>query len=393
MERVKARWETHIDRVLKGANLREWADKEPTPAASICLLPGPVSVSPAVRAAFHEPPIYHRGPEFIGRFVRVRNLLGEMVGGRSVAILNGSGTLANEAVAATLAALPGAGRGVMLVNGEFGQRLARQALRFGLTPRVLTWPWGRPWDLDQIDRALSDEPEGSWVWGVHLESSTGVLNDLPGLVEVARRHGVRVYMDCISSLGAVPLDLRGVSLATGSTGKSLGSYAGAALIFADAAVLARLDRQRVPSYFDIAGALASEGPCYTFPSPTLRALEEALADYATPAKAQATYARYAELGIYVRRQLRRLGLEPLAPEESACPVVTTFTPPGGATAAQMVERCLSWGIAIGGQSSYLAERRLVQVATMGAVTREMCATLFQHLRAWLRPEPELALAE
>jgi aspartate aminotransferase-like enzyme len=308
-------------------------------------------------------------------------------------MLNGSGTLANEAIASTLAAIPAEGRGVMLVNGEFGQRLARQALRFGLQPQVLTWPWGRCWDLDEVDAALAEEPVGSWVWGVHLESSTGALNNLPGLIEVARRRGIRVCMDCISSLGAVPLDLRGVFLASGSTGKSLGSYAGAALIFADGEALDRLERQRVPSYFDIAAALASKGPCYTFPSPILRALEAAMAEYATPAKAQATYTRYAELGVYVRRQLRRLGLEPLAREEWAAPVVTTFSPPGEETSEEFVERCLSWGVAIGGQSGYLAERRLVQVATMGAVTRDMSTTLFHQLQGWLRPEPTLALAE
>src|SRR5207237_6948898 len=173
--------------------------------------------------------------EFIRRFAALRRLLGEMVGGRSVAILNGSGTLGNEAVAATLAATPCAGRGVLLINGEFGERLARQAVRFGLQPRTLRWPWGRPWDLDEVGDVLAKEPAGSWVWGVHQESGTGVLNDLPGLIQVAQRHAVRVCIDCISSLGAVPVNLAEVFLATASSGKSLGSYAGAALVFADPA--------------------------------------------------------------------------------------------------------------------------------------------------------------
>src|SRR5262249_62039299 len=85
--------------------------------AQICLLPGPVAISPGVRKAFHEPPIYHRGPEFIGRFIQVQANLGAMVNGRDVAILNGSGTLANECVAATLAADSRPGRGVLLING------------------------------------------------------------------------------------------------------------------------------------------------------------------------------------------------------------------------------------------------------------------------------------
>ena len=78
---------------------------------------------------------------------------------------------------------------MLLSNGEFGDRLARQAVRFGLAPRVLRWPWGKAWDLEQVGEALAHEPPGSWVWGVHQESSTGVLNDLPGLVRVARRRG------------------------------------------------------------------------------------------------------------------------------------------------------------------------------------------------------------
>src|SRR5262249_10573465 len=151
------------------------------------------------------------------------------------------------------------GRGVLLSNGEFGQRLARQATRFGLSPRVLSWPWGQPWDLEEVTDALAAEPPGSWGWGVHQEASTGVLNDLPGLVRVARARDVRVCVDCVSSLGAVPLDLGGVYLATGATGKSLGAYAGAALIFADARALGRIDRSQVPSYFDLGAALASDG--------------------------------------------------------------------------------------------------------------------------------------
>jgi len=391
MRRMKQQWETHLDHVVKRPAANEW-DDTPVPRVrhEICLLPGPVTISRAVREAFHEPPIYHRGSEFIERFVQVRRTLATLVGGRSVVILNGSGTLANEAVAATLAATPGTSHGVLLINGEFGQRLAQQATRFGLKPRHLTWAWGQPWDLDEVGAVLANEPPGTWVWGVHQESSTGVLNDLSGLVRVVKKHGGRVCVDCISSLGAVPLDLRDVYLATGATGKSLGAIAGAALVFADGEALARVERERVPSYFDLGAALDSEGPCYTFPSATLRALEAALAEYATPEKARAAYARYAELGGYVRQELRRLGLEPLTQEPWAAPVVTTFASPGGESAPAFVARCRRWGFAIGGQSGYLAKRRLVQIATMGAVTREMCSPLFDHLERWLASRPALA---
>jgi aspartate aminotransferase-like enzyme/N-acyl-L-homoserine lactone synthetase len=367
------------------SHLEKTTPRQPEPA---CLLPGPVTISRAVREAFHQPPIYHRGPEFIDRFVKVRHFLGEMVGGRDVAILNGSGTLANETIAATLAAErayrpPSRARGVLLINGEFGERLAKQAVRFGLEPRLLTWPWGEPWNLEEVEETLASEPEGSWVWGVHQESSTGILNDLAGLVKIACQRGIRVCVDCISSLGAVPLDLSDVYLASGASGKSLGSFAGAALLFADKEALSQIDRRGIPSYFDLFAHLSCDAPCYTFPSPTLAALETALEEYASPQRAQANFARYHELGVRVRQELRKVGLLPLAPEQHASPVITTFAPPHGEMSVDFVKRCLAWGYSIGGESGYLSQRRYVQIATMGAIRWEQIFGLFDRLESFL----------
>ena len=64
IQRVKQLWEIHMDKVT------------PRQTEPVCLLPGPVTTAEAVRQAFHQPPIYHRGPEFIGRFVKVRQVLG-----------------------------------------------------------------------------------------------------------------------------------------------------------------------------------------------------------------------------------------------------------------------------------------------------------------------------
>lgn len=370
MRRPIELWKNRLERVA--------GDREP-----VCLLPGPVTVPAAVREAFGRPPIYHRGAEFAALFQKVRRELADLANARDAALFNGSGTLANEVVAATLRALDGdPHRGVILVNGEFGERLVRQAGRFGLWPRVLRWPWGRPWNLDEVESALDAEPAGSWVWGVHLESSTGVLNDLPGLVRRARQRGLRVCADCISSLGAVPLDLSEVFLASGASGKSLGSYAGVAVVFSDAAKLAGLKTESLPSYLDLPASLASSGPRFTFPSPLLAALDAALGRYAD-GQAARRYADYAALGRWVRERLRELGLAPCADEAHASPVITTFAPPAGQSAEQFVDICRGWNFQVGGQSSYLADRRLVQLATMGAVTQEDCAPLFDHLADWL----------
>src|SRR6185312_17003545 len=93
--------------------------------AIISLMPGPVEIDHQVQKAFRQPPLSHRSAEFIRRFEGVRATLARMTGAKHVALLNGSGTLGNEAVASCLE-----GPGVVLVNGEFGARIARQAARW-----------------------------------------------------------------------------------------------------------------------------------------------------------------------------------------------------------------------------------------------------------------------
>jgi aspartate aminotransferase-like enzyme len=371
MQRTMKLWERRMRRAAS------------TPTEPISMLPGPVPVSPDVRQAFEQPPIYHRSPEFVAIFEDVRRNLEQITNAPGVALFVGSGTLANEAVAATLAADRNAECGLMLVNGEFGRRIVRQAQRFGLQPQILEWPWGQPWDLDHIAEALTDMPEDSWIWGVHQESSTGVMNDLAGLVEIARRRRMRVCADCVSSLGAVPVDLSEVYLATGATGKAFSSYAGIALVFADPVKLTNLNVDRVPGYLDLPATLASVGPRFTVPSSLMNALCVALKVYSTPERARARYDHYANLGRFVRDRLREIGLPPLADESVASPVITSFYPPGDESSFDFVNRCQEWGFLIGGQSGYLMEQRLVQIANMGTIRRSDLEDLFEHMERYM----------
>jgi aspartate aminotransferase-like enzyme/GNAT superfamily N-acetyltransferase len=346
----------------------------------ISLLPGPVRISAGVRAAWAGPPESHRSEAFIGQYEGIRGRLSGLAeGSPRVALFVGSGTLANDVVAATLAADRGCGTGLILVNGEFGARLARQASRFGLKFQTLRQPWGRAWDLTAVARVIAHDQSLGWVWGVHLESSTGVLNDLAGLRDVAAGTGVRVCIDGVSSLGAVPTDLRGVHLATGGSGKSLGAYAGVAIVFAAPDAIAMCPRRRVPMYLHLRSALAARGPQFTVPSPLLASLDRALEDYATLAGRDARYAHYAALGRLVRSGLRSLGCDPIAEEATAAPVITTFAPPPGWSTDAFAAASRALGYEIAHASGYLRRRGWVQIATMGDLAEDDLKPLFAGL--------------
>jgi aspartate aminotransferase-like enzyme len=282
-------------------------------------------------------------------------------------------------VAATLAADPRRDNGLVLVNGEFGERLVKQARRMGLAPRTLAWEWGRPWDLAAVEAAFRTSPPAGWVWAVHHETSTGVLNDVKGLTTLARRYAQRVCLDCVSSIGSVPLDLSGVYLASAASGKALGSYAGLAFVFADPADLAHLPAEAHPTYLDVPAFLASVGPRFTVPSPLVTALDAALEVFATPESRADHFRQVCRLGRQLRARVREFGLAPLAPDHCASPAIATFAPPAGESAPEFVTRCRRVGFLIGGQSGYLAERGLVQIAVMGDVTGEHIDRLFEQL--------------
>ena len=91
----------------------------------VSLIPGPAPVSHLVRKAMRAAPLWHRSEAFHALISSVRAELCRLTGTRHCQIIPGSGTLANDMVAWQLRAL---GRpGCVLVNGEFGERIAAQA--------------------------------------------------------------------------------------------------------------------------------------------------------------------------------------------------------------------------------------------------------------------------
>ena len=346
---------------------------------ALSLLPGPVELSGEVVRAFQAPPVSHRGTPFLALYDETRLRLGELMGGMQAVILGGSGTLANDVVAANLRAAFGNAEGLVIANGEFGERLVRQAARAGLGYRELRFQWGKPWSFRDIEEALSRGP--AWVWAVHLETSTGVINDLPQLIVLAQAHGVSVAADCVSSLGAVDPHGSGTQrlfLASGVSGKALGSFAGLAFLFISDQAMQRLDGKTLCPTFDLVEAVRTSGPVSTVSSPLVFAVYEALRrNYCGVAGREARYQHYRELGKWTRAQIREIGLGTLAAEETAAPTITTFPLPSTGFPRQ----CLRAGFRIAHESDYLRAHKWGQIATMGNLDRAALEPLFAALQA------------
>lgn len=377
--------EAFVERARQGRSLRRFARAMPS-HEPINFLPGPVAMTQAVIAAFARPAESHRGRGFQDDFLALRARLARFAKAQRVQIVLGSGSLGTDCVGAQLSLL--GGRGMILSNGEFGERLASHASRFALDFAHVRREWGHVFSRAELVAELDREPDVRWLWAVHHETSSGVLNNLGTLRELCTARGIRLCMDCISSIGSVPVDLTGVWLATGASGKGLGAYPGLALVFHTDSI--QPGTGRVPRYLDLANWDSAGGIPFTHSSNLVRALDAALTE--AEAEGAKRFARIETLATELRAGLRKLGFTIVAPDAHACPAIVTVTIAEPGAAARLGDRLARAGFILSYRSRYLMDRGWIQACLMGAVTEADIAALLDALARENAAAPSLHFA-
>jgi aspartate aminotransferase-like enzyme len=352
---------------------------------AVNFLPGPVAVRREVRRAFEQAPESHRSESFKADFNATRQLLCELVQAESVELFLGSGTLANDVVAGQLSRL--GGRGLVLSNGEFGTRLLDQARRFGLDFMALEFPWGCPVSLEEVRKRMGCVPAPAWVWCVQCETSTGVLNDVEVLKELCAEHGAKLCLDCISSIGTMPVDLRGVYLASCASGKGLRAYPGVAMVFHPQELRPAGSPERLPRYLDLSFYVEQAGIPFTFSSNLLHALHAAIkhVDW------ERRFAGLREMSASLRAKLLELGFTLVAGDARTSPAVVTIALPPEMDSAKVGGLMQEAGFLLSCHSGYLRQRNWIQICLMGECTPEKVVSVVNALnRACFKRRPAMS---
>jgi alanine-glyoxylate transaminase/serine-glyoxylate transaminase/serine-pyruvate transaminase len=167
--------------------------------------PGPSDVSARVLAAGARPTIGHLDPAFQGLMEETKGALARAFRAPDHACipLPGPGTLGMEAGMLNL--LEPGDTAVVAINGAFGARMADMAERAGAEVVRVEHDWGQPVDPEKIESALWAR-RAKLLAFVHAETSTGALTDPAPLCRLAQEHGALTVVDCVTSLGGVPVD-------------------------------------------------------------------------------------------------------------------------------------------------------------------------------------------
>jgi len=321
----------------------------------ILLQPGPVKVKSEVEKAFNAEPISHRSAKFNKLLKDTEKSLCKLTNSSFAQIFMGSGTLANDHIAAQLSIIKG--KGLILHNGEFGERLIDHAKRFNLEFDTLYENWGDPFNYKNIARKIK-ESSYSWLWFVQCETSTGILNDVESLEKICSSNDVLLCVDCISSLGIIDTDLSGVYLASGASGKALAAYPGLSFVIYNKNILPNTS---IPRYLDLGYFIQSEGVPFTLSSNLLSAFNKSLQlldvnknrDFASG------------VGEIIRDRLEQMGIEILNDKPNSSPAVITFKICNNLNSIAVGEELEKQNVFLSYRSNYLSEKNLMQFALMG----------------------------
>jgi len=228
---------------------------ELNPPARLLLGPGPSPVHPRVMRALGAPVLGHLDPELLRLLDETRLLLrGVFRTTNELALaVSGTGMAGMEAVLGSLLS-PG-DRLVVCAAGFFGHRMAELAGRMGVEVARVEKEWGEVFSAEEVEAAVA-EAKPKAVALVHAETSTGALQPMDGLGEIAHRHGALLIVDCVTSLGGAPvlLDEWGADAAYSGSQKCLGCPSGMAPVSVSAlgrAAMAARPRPAHAWYLDL----------------------------------------------------------------------------------------------------------------------------------------------
>ena len=335
----------------------------------LLLGPGPSPVSPRVMKAMIAPPLSHLDPDFVPILDDVRAQLARVFGageGWFTPAISGTGTSAMEAAIANTVR-PGM-RAAAVVNGYFGDRLAQMLQRFGAEVHRIEGEWGRAIDPSAIERALS-ATSIELLTIVHAETTTGVLNPVADVAAVLRAREIPFIVDCVTSLGAVPVSAAewGAAVCYSCSQKGLGAPSGLGPIAfnRENSTGKSFGRSFAFDQSLLEGFWIERKYHHTISAPMIYALREALAEVEEETL-EARWARHRRVHEAFVAELEAMGIGLLPPPSERIPSLNAVLVPSGVDEAAVRRELLRrHDIEIGGALGPLAGR-IWRIGLMGS---------------------------
>lgn len=330
------------------------------PPTRLLMGPGPSNPDPRVLEAMAKPMVGHLDPYFLEVMDETMAMLRTVyrTEHHHTIPMSGTGTAGLETIVLNLIE-PG-DEVIVGVIGYFGQRLQDMAERAGAAVRVIEAPFGQVIDPARFEEELRRRA-AKLVLFVHAETSTGAAQPVQEVARIAREHGALVAIDCVTSLGGMPVEIDAweIDAAGSCSQKCLGAPPGLGPVtFGPRAVERVRARTRKPPtwYLDLGLVFRYWGEDepgrqrifhHTAPVSSLYAFREALR-LVVEEGLEARWERHRRAHRTFVEGLERLGLTLFTPPANRLPMLNVIEIPTGVDDAAVRKSMLARGIEISG---------------------------------------------
>jgi aspartate aminotransferase-like enzyme len=336
---------------------------------SIPLVPGPVSIPEAVRAAYTvDYGSADLESEFFALYAECEQELQTVLGTTNdVTIHSGEGMIALWGALKSVL-LPG-DRVLAVSTGLFGGGIGEMARGLGAEVEILDFGLNDVADHDQV-RAAARRVRPKLITAVHCETPSGTLNPLGELGAIAREVDALFYVDFVASGGGVAVDADACHIDLGLLGsqKVLSLMPDLSMVTVSPRAWDAVDAVAYTGYDALKPwrtAVADRYFPYTHNWHAMAGLRVAL-DLLLSEGLEHVYARHEEVAAYCRARLTAMGLALFPAREEICsPTVTAVHVPDGWTWADLDGALRARGMAVGGNYGPLAGT-VFRIGHMGA---------------------------
>lgn len=250
-------------------------------------------------------------------------------GDYTTVLMQGSGTFGVESVLSGV--ISSTDKVLILQNGAYSKRMVEMCDYHGIKYVVYEEDYAHVPDPAIVEDVLKSDGSITHISMVHSETTSGLLNDIAAIGELAKKYNKKFIVDAMSSFGGVDINVPelGITYLVSSANKCIQGVPGFSFIIAKVSDLKQTKGIARSLSLDLYAqweTMEKDGGKWRFTSPThvVAAFSQALKELAAEGGITARNARYTATNRALRKGMEELGFKAYIDEAHQGPIITTF---------------------------------------------------------------------
>lgn len=305
----------------------------------------------------------------------------------TVVLMQGSGTFGVESV---LTSVVGNEEKVLLLsNGAYGKRMGDICEHAHVPYLYMECPYNEVPSANEVEKILAAHPEITHIAMVHSETTTGILNDIQTIGNLAFAKGKSFIVDAMSSFGGVdiPMDEYHIDFLVSSANKCIQGVPGFSFILANRRKLMESKgkaRSLSLDLYDQWKTMEIDGKWrFTSPTHVVLAFYQALKELEEEGGIEIRAKRYAHNNQLLIDKFQSLGISSYLKENQG-PIITTYYYPEHANFSfeEMYAYVKEKGYAI--YPGKLTDAKTFRIGNIGEIYEEDMMNVYHIMKEFLK---------